>query len=87
MAISGDDITRHLSNLDEMAEIARLNVAQRKTAEQAEIARSKTIGSGVDGSDDDLEVPAAEQLEAPKNPVIPEDVIQKEKKDKGNKIM
>ena len=61
---------------DELAELARSKVAQARIAEQAEVARSSAIGSGIDGSDDDLEVSAKEKLEAPETPVIQKDVIQ-----------
>ena len=65
MAVSGDDITRYLSSqeyLDEVAKTARSNVAQRRIAEQAETSRLLKIGSGVDGSDEDLEVSEDEKL-------------------------
>ena len=81
MAFTGDDITQFLSSrdrVDELAEVARENVSQRRIAAQTEEARSQPIGSGVDGSDSDLEA-AKKEKAAPEDPVTRNetDMIQK----------
>ena len=58
MAFTSEDAEGYLlsqARTGELAEAARINVANRRIAEQAEEARAQAIGSGVEGSDSDLE--------------------------------
>ena len=76
MALTGDDIAKFLASqdrVDVLAETARENVSLRRIAELAEEARPQAIGSGVEGSDSDLEA-AKEEKATPEDPVISEEI-------------
>ena len=81
MAMTGEQIEEYLLSLDRteaLAETARSNVAHRRIAEEAEEARAKAIGSGIEGSDSDLESATAKS--AAEDPVTSSDernIIQK----------